>query len=81
MDQGRLIRRGRIPKNNKGDFWHWKDFNIGKDFTFYGKIFHTANCDLFTKVRENIFTCDDASTGRHLILGILGKSGGNTKRS
>ncbi|XP_018577445.1 EF-hand domain-containing protein 1-like isoform X2 [Anoplophora glabripennis] len=49
MDQGRLIRRGKIPKNSKGDFWHWKDLNVGKDFAFYGKVFHTVDCDVFTK--------------------------------
>lgn len=52
MEQGRLIRRGKIPKNSKGEFWHWKDLNIGKDLVFYGKVFHTADCDLFTKVRN-----------------------------
>ncbi|KAJ8920916.1 hypothetical protein NQ315_015709 [Exocentrus adspersus] len=49
MDQGRLIRRGKIPKNNRGDFWHWKDLNVGKDIAFYGTVFHTIDCDLFTK--------------------------------
>lgn len=55
MDQGRLIRRGKIPKNNRGDFWHWKDLNVGKDFAFYGKVFHTVDCDLFTKAYKIIY--------------------------
>lgn len=55
MDQGRLIRRGKIPKNSRGEFWHWKDFNVGKDFAFYGKVFHTVDCDIFTKVYKIVY--------------------------
>lgn len=48
--QGRLVKRGRIPKNDAGECWHWKDLDIGKDICIYGKVFHTVSCDLFTKV-------------------------------
>ncbi|XP_052753824.1 EF-hand domain-containing protein 1-like [Galleria mellonella] len=47
--QGRLVKRGKIPKNDVGDCWHWKDLDIGKDICIYGKVFHTVSCDLFTK--------------------------------
>ncbi|XP_028038206.1 EF-hand domain-containing protein 1-like [Bombyx mandarina] len=47
--QGRLVKRGRIPKNDAGECWHWKDLDIGKDICIYGKVFHTVSCDLFTK--------------------------------
>lgn len=35
-----------------GDYWHWKDFAIGKDIAFYGIVFHTIDCDLFTRVSK-----------------------------
>ncbi|KAM3966804.1 EF-hand domain-containing protein 1 [Aphomia sociella] len=47
--QGRLVKRDKIPKNDLGDYWHWKDLDIGKDICIYGKVFHTVSCDLFTK--------------------------------
>ncbi|CAH0600471.1 unnamed protein product [Chrysodeixis includens] len=47
--QGRLVKRGKIPKNDLGECWHWKDLDVGKDICIYGKVFHTVSCDLFTK--------------------------------
>ncbi|KAL0850148.1 hypothetical protein ABMA28_012024 [Loxostege sticticalis] len=47
--QGRMVKRGKIPKNDLGEYWHWKDLDIGKDICIYGKVFHTVSCDLFTK--------------------------------
>ncbi|XP_049857375.1 EF-hand domain-containing protein 1-like isoform X2 [Schistocerca gregaria] len=49
FSQGRLVRRGKIPKKDTGRFWHWKDFNIGMDVPMYGFIFHIVDCDAFTK--------------------------------
>lgn len=49
MPQGKLIKRQRLPKNDQGDIWHWKDINNGMNITFYGKSFHITNCDKFTK--------------------------------
>lgn len=49
MPQGKLIKRQRLPKNDQGDNWHWKDLNNGNNATFYGKVFHIVNCDKFTK--------------------------------
>ncbi|GLH05501.1 Uncharacterized protein GBIM_11085 [Gryllus bimaculatus] len=43
-----MIRRGRVPKSTDGAFWHWKDLNVGIDLAFYGKVFHTVDCDAFT---------------------------------
>ncbi|XP_014297074.2 EF-hand domain-containing protein 1 [Microplitis demolitor] len=45
--QGRLVRRGKIPKVN-GDFYHWKDLNVGIDLAIYGVVYHTVDCDTFT---------------------------------
>lgn len=49
LDQGRLIRRAKIPKTTSGDYWHWKDFAIGKDVAFNGIAFHIVDCDTFTR--------------------------------
>ncbi|KAK3580258.1 hypothetical protein CHS0354_012787 [Potamilus streckersoni] len=48
MPQGKLIKRQRLPKNDQGDHWHWKDINMGVNVTFYGKVFHIISCDKFT---------------------------------
>jgi len=47
---GKLIKRQRLPKNDVGDHWHWKDLNVGVNVTFYGKVFHIYNCDKWTSV-------------------------------
>ncbi|XP_045542556.1 EF-hand domain-containing protein 1 [Papilio machaon] len=47
--QGKLVKRGKIPKNDIGEFWHWKDLDNGKDICIFGKVYHTVSCDLFTK--------------------------------
>ncbi|XP_049888061.1 EF-hand domain-containing protein 1-like, partial [Pectinophora gossypiella] len=47
--QGRLVKRGKIPKNDLGEYWHWKDLDVGKDICIYGKVFHTCTCDLYTR--------------------------------
>ncbi|KAJ8871831.1 hypothetical protein PR048_028171 [Dryococelus australis] len=47
--QGCLVRRDRIPRNSAGYCWHWKDLNIGLDLPIYGIVYHTIDCDSFTK--------------------------------
>jgi hypothetical protein len=47
---GTLVRRNKIPKTASGDFWHWKDFNIGIDVAMYGVVYHITDCDAFTRV-------------------------------
>lgn len=47
--QGRLVRRGKIPKHLTGIFYTWKDFNIGIDIQFNGIVFHITDCDQFTR--------------------------------
>lgn len=53
MPQGKLIKRQRLPKNDLGDYWHWKDFNLAINLTFYGKVFHIYDCDKWTEVGVN----------------------------
>lgn len=49
MPQGKLIKRQRLPKNDVGDHWHWKDLNNGVNVVFYGKVFHILSCDKWTQ--------------------------------
>nr|XP_022908102.1 EF-hand domain-containing protein 1-like isoform X1 [Onthophagus taurus] len=49
LNQGKLVRRGKIQKFDDGTCWHWKDFDVGKDIAIYGVVYHTIDCDLFTR--------------------------------
>ncbi|KAL5493772.1 hypothetical protein EMCRGX_G014996 [Ephydatia muelleri] len=49
IPQGKLIKRQKVPKNDFGDCWHWKDLNIGMDIAMYGKVFHIYDCDRWTE--------------------------------
>ncbi|XP_078584990.1 EF-hand domain-containing protein 1-like [Branchiostoma floridae x Branchiostoma japonicum] len=49
MPQGKLIKRQRLPKDDQGSHWHWKDLNMSMNVTFYGKVFHIVDCDRFTQ--------------------------------
>lgn len=46
------MKRSRLPKTDAGDFWHWKDLNIGLDFCIYGVVYHTVDCDAFSRVSD-----------------------------
>ncbi|XP_065163543.1 EF-hand domain-containing protein 1-like [Atheta coriaria] len=48
-DQGRLVTRGKIQKYEDGTLFHWKDLNIGRDICIYGIVYHTVDCDNFTR--------------------------------
>ncbi|XP_067881841.1 EF-hand domain-containing protein 1 [Heterodontus francisci] len=48
LPQGKLISRQRLPKNDQGDYWHWKDLNVAMDMVAYGKRFRLTGCDRFT---------------------------------
>ncbi len=58
IPQGKLIKRQRLPKNDMGDWWHWKDFNLGINVTFYGKVFHVYNCNQWTAVSALWLLCN-----------------------
>ncbi|KAJ3039649.1 EF-hand domain-containing member C2 [Rhizophlyctis rosea] len=51
IPQGTLIRRHRIPKPDSEHGQHYivKDFNVGKEVTFYGRTFKIVGCDNFTR--------------------------------
>jgi hypothetical protein len=54
IPQGKLIKRQRLPMDDHGQSWHWKDLNLGLDVAFYGKLFHIYDCDKWTSVSISI---------------------------
>ncbi|KAM8832923.1 EF-hand domain-containing protein 1 isoform 2-T2 [Spinachia spinachia] len=49
LPQGKRIKRQRLPKNEPGEHYHWKDLNVGMDLEVYGITYHITQCDTFTK--------------------------------
>jgi hypothetical protein len=50
IPQGQLVKRHRVPNPARpGDFFSAGDLRVGADVTIYGKTFHIANCDAFTR--------------------------------
>ncbi|XP_040017431.1 EF-hand domain-containing protein 1 isoform X2 [Gasterosteus aculeatus] len=49
LPQGKRIKRQRLPKNERGEHYHWKDLNIGADLEAYGVTYHITQCDAFTE--------------------------------
>ncbi|KAM4713130.1 EF-hand domain-containing protein 1 [Anableps anableps] len=47
--QGKRLKRQRLPKNECGEHYLWKDLNLGMDMEVYGVKYHITQCDLFTK--------------------------------
>ncbi|NWH56083.1 EFHC1 protein, partial [Geococcyx californianus] len=50
LPQGKLLKRHRVPKNDRGDHYHWKDLNRGMNITMYGRTYRIVDCDPFTQV-------------------------------
>uniref|UniRef100_A0A8B9G1S3 EF-hand domain containing 1 n=1 Tax=Amazona collaria TaxID=241587 RepID=A0A8B9G1S3_9PSIT len=49
IPQGKHIRRHRVPKNDRGEHYHWKDLNRGINITMYGRTYRIVDCDRFTQ--------------------------------
>ncbi|CAH8463795.1 unnamed protein product [Schistosoma turkestanicum] len=49
IPQGKLVRRHRIPKNDSGDCYNWRDLNLATSLAIYGRVYRITNCDKFTK--------------------------------
>ncbi|XP_076188714.1 EF-hand domain-containing protein 1 isoform X4 [Aptenodytes patagonicus] len=60
--QGKLIRRHRVPKNDCGDHYHWKDLNRGMNITMYGRMYRIVDCDPFTQVLRFYAMWDDTDS-------------------
>ncbi|NWI66361.1 EFHC1 protein, partial [Todus mexicanus] len=48
--QGKYLKRHRVPKNDQGEHYHWKDLNRGINITMYGRTYRIVDCDPFTQV-------------------------------
>lgn len=55
IPQGKLIKRQRLPKDDLGNEYNWKDFNLGEEVVFYGKTFKICDCNEWTKVSQDSF--------------------------
>ncbi|CAK6961838.1 EF-hand domain-containing protein 1 [Scomber scombrus] len=49
IPQGKRLKRQRLPKNERGDHYQWKDLNLGIDLKVYGVKYHIIQCDVYTK--------------------------------
>ncbi|KAK9507451.1 hypothetical protein O3M35_007304 [Rhynocoris fuscipes] len=47
--QGKLVKRGRYPRDASGQLLHWKDLNVGLDLLLNGMNIHLYECDKFTR--------------------------------
>jgi hypothetical protein len=54
---GKFLNRQKMPKNDVGDTYSWKDLNLGKDIVLYGRVFGIYDCDGFTKVLRVFLIC------------------------
>lgn len=57
IPQGKRIKRHQLPKNERGEHYHWKDLNLGMDLNVYGVKYRITQCDTFTKVQPYVFEC------------------------
>jgi len=53
IPQGYFVKRHRVKKN-ENEYYHWKDFNLQTEISFYGKVFRICDCDDFTKVNISL---------------------------
>ncbi|KAK3506996.1 hypothetical protein QTP70_034856, partial [Hemibagrus guttatus] len=49
IPQGKLLKRQRLPKNERGEHYHWKDLNLAVDLHVYGTVYRITHCDAFTQ--------------------------------
>lgn len=49
--QGKRLKRQRVPKNERGEHYEYKDLNLGIDLVVYVRKYHITNCDEFTMVQ------------------------------
>ncbi|KAL7889028.1 hypothetical protein AOLI_G00040020 [Acnodon oligacanthus] len=49
IPQGKLIKRHRLPRNQQGEHYHWKDLNLAMDLRVYSIVYRITHCDPFTQ--------------------------------
>lgn len=50
--QGKLVKRQRLAKNERGEPYHWKELNLAQDLTVFGVVYRITDCDAFTRVNR-----------------------------
>lgn len=53
IPQGKLLKRQRLPKNERREHYHWKDLNLSVDLCVYGTVYRITHCDAFTQVHTH----------------------------
>ncbi|XP_019953070.2 EF-hand domain-containing protein 1 [Paralichthys olivaceus] len=48
LSQGKRLNRQRVPKNERGEHYEYKDLNLDIDLVVYGVKYHITHCDEFT---------------------------------
>jgi hypothetical protein len=49
IPHGKLVRRQRVPKNDVGDVYTWKDINVRMNLACYGRVYRLYDCDHWTR--------------------------------
>lgn len=49
LPQGKLVRRQRLPKNDAGDVYTWKDLNVRMNLACYGRVYRLYDCDRWSR--------------------------------
>ncbi len=47
--QGQFLKRQRLPKDNQGTCYTWKDLNTGTNIIVYGKVLRLTSCNAWTR--------------------------------
>lgn len=65
IPQGQFIKRGKIPKNNDGNYTH-EDLEVGTDIKIYGRVFHIVDADAYTRSEKtNMASAEDYPSEAH----------------
>lgn len=68
IPQGKRIKRQRLPKNERGDHYQWKELNIGMDLEVYGVKYRITQCDEFTQV--HLYECSHSALCIFVIFSV-----------
>ena len=58
IPQGQFVKRGKIPKDSRGEFYGLDDIDVGAELTVYGRTFRVVDCDGYTREYMRSIGCD-----------------------